>query len=178
MSELFSQSIPGQRYAVNTLRDLSPQALGEIRAFLETSGFALPISQIVGFQQFTAKSDVDNGAATIASATYGDPATGDAGPSLSGLPDGSYVVLYGALAWDSSGGGGTTYMSLKVNGTEATDADAVSTTANANGISVMRTVVKTLSNAGDSTLTLRYKMSVGTGRWDNRFLIALRYANA
>lgn len=168
--------VPGQQYKVNSILDLSPSALGELRAWLEGSGFQLPISQVVGFKQFTAQADVDNSEARRNTNTYGDPTTGNAGPELTGLPDGKYVLFYGALAWDFSGGGGTTYMAPKVNSTEATNADAVSTTANTAGISVMRAVLKDLTG-GSNTVTLRYNMSTGTGRWDNRFLIALRYAN-
>lgn len=171
--------IPGSTYKVNSIHDFAPQALGDIRAYLEGSGFALPISQVVGFQQFSAKSSVTNGQSERNSATYGDPnVSGVAGPSITGLPDGSYVLIYGALAWDSSGGGGTTYMSPKLNSTEAVDGDSVNTTANTSGISVCRAIVATLQNGGNNSVTLRYKMTVGTGRWDNRFIVALRYANA
>lgn len=168
--------VPGQEYKVASILDFSPAALGELRQWLEGSGFQLPISQVIGFKQFTAQADVDNSACYRNTNTYGDPTTGSAGPSLTGLPDGEYVLFYGALPVDDSGGGGTTYMAPKVNSTEADNADAVSTTGNLTGISVMRAVTKTLS-AGNNTVTLRYAMSTGSARWDNRFLIALRYSN-
>lgn len=178
MSTTFAEAaIPGATYKINSLTDLSPQALGELRSYIEQAGLAIPISQVTGFQQFTARSAADATEARRNSATFGDPTTGSAGPSITGVPAGAYVLLHGATAYDYSGGGGTHYMGVKINSSEASDATSIKATANANAVSLMAAQIVTLTVASN-TLTLRYRISVGEGRWDNRFLIALRYANA
>ena len=158
------------------IEQVAPNFFAYMVDYLAVNQPLVPISQISGFSQFTAQSSVNNGTALRNVNSYGDPTTGDAGPSITLLPKGKYVLLYGALAWDSSGGGGTMYVSPKVNSTEAESADAANVTANTTGISIMRACLKDLS-LENNTVTLRYNASSGTGRWDNRFLIALRYAN-
>jgi len=158
------------------IEQVAPNFFAYMVDYLAVNQPLVPISQISGFSQFTAQSSVNNGEARRNTNTYGDPTTGDAGPTLTLLPKGRYAFFYGGLSSDFSGGGGTMYLSLDVNSAGASDTDAVQTTANANGISVMRATIKDLTS-DNNTVTVKYRTSVGTGRWDNRFIIALRYAN-
>lgn len=143
-----------------------------------SSGFDLPISQVVGFSQFTAQaaSPVQTSESTT-STSYADLAT--AGPSISGLADGAYVVFFGCVARNSSAStGGTADMSVKVNATEASDNDYIRINHDGN-TSIGRAIVKTLDGGGNNTLTARYKKAGdGTAFFEHRWMIALRYANA
>jgi hypothetical protein len=138
----------------------------------------IPISQISGFAQFTAQS---NSVATSESRDTGVVGTGygnlaTVGPTLPGLPDGKYVLLFGAAV--NNVGANTAYVSPKINGTEATDADAVEITGSATSTSIARAITATVTNSGNSTVTLRYRGTAGVPVFKNRWLIVLRYANA
>lgn len=86
-----------------------------ITMWTEVNPPAIPISQVQGFAQFTpyavrldAESSWDN-------TTYGDPnLSGPAGPTLTGLPAGKYVVHYGAGI--QAEGAQTIFITLAPNG--------------------------------------------------------------
>lgn len=161
----------------NILKDCSAEFLGQLRTWLEQNPPAIPVTQILGFSQFTAQADrVSNTASeSTVSTTYTDLAT--VGPRLTGLPDGKYLVVFGAGAQTSVAGIGAV-MSISVNGATPVDADGatVQSASIAGGTSA---VLKTLSSGGNNTLSVQYRIDgAATGGWLLRWLIALRYANA
>lgn len=167
--------IPGRSYAINTINDLSPEALGELRSWLEGSGFQVPISQIVGFQQFTAQvADRIYTDESTSSSSFGNLAT--VGPQLTKIPDGRYVVLFGC--WGRTGTvGAQAIMGVKANADEATDDNSLAMSWLVNGSSMMATTF-TLKNSGGSTLTCRYRATSGsTASFGTRWLVALRFGN-
>lgn len=135
-------------------------------------GLPVPIGNIVGFSQFTAQiaATIPTDESTL-STSYTD--LGTVGPTLTGLPDGSYLVAFGALV---TGVSGTAYMGVKVNAAEATDAAAMKT--NVANVPGTRIVAVTLDAGGNNTLTARYRTTVaGSGSWSDRWMLALKYAN-
>lgn len=165
-------------HRINSIYDFSDQALGELKLWLEGVGLSTPISLVRGFQQFTAQTTARIGigaAETTSSATYTDLAT--VGPQLTNIPDGQYLILFGALARTSV----NTFaarMSVKVNSTEALDADAVAWVVTDN-VTATGFTVKTLSGGGDNTITARYRVddAAATGIYSDRTMAAFRFAN-
>ena len=154
------------------LKDFSAEALGELRTWLEQNPPAITIQSIVGYSQTTPQSATDvvpN--ETTTSLTFTDLAT--AGPTLTNLPDGNYLFIWGAAMTQSSSAG---YMGLKINSTEATDNESAVNGA-ASIIPGARALVKRLSNGGNNTVTCRYRVDGGTGGWQRRWLHAIRVSN-
>ena len=91
---------------------------------------------------------------------------------------GQYLFLFGCDAFNSAAGNQLT-LSIQVNATAASDSDA--TLADAPSatykVCLMRAVTKTLASGGNNTITCKYRVSAGTGSFENRWLIALRFAN-
>jgi hypothetical protein len=158
---------------ITTANQISNQAFEEIAQKLELRGLRTPISQITGFAQFQAQAaPVVTADETTASGTYTNLAT--VGPEIDALPDGKYLLLYGALV--TAPGSGRAFVAPKINSTEADDADAAQMYAS-NGGGVSFAVTKTLSG-GNNTILLRYRTSGGgTGTFGLRWLIVLRYSN-
>jgi hypothetical protein len=169
-------SPPGGTPKITSIFDFSAEALGQLRLWLEQNPPSVPISSVLGFQQFTAQSatKISTNEATN-STTYTDLAT--TGPEITGLPDGKYVIFFGAYGRCSSNAGGAR-MSVDVDGVGAHDADAA--TWNVTDAAPGSTAcLKTLSNAGNNTLTAKYRTdSTMTGTFADRWMIALRYANS
>ncbi len=178
------QSDPGFREAVV---EILTDPLGLPQTFMDyTVQYAamnplpIPITQVTGFTQFTVQpvAAVNTQENTL-SATYTDLAT--VGPVLTGIPDGKYLILFGCniIAFTTNFG---SYASVKVNATEAIDADSIYTSFNAfaglTGIGASRAITKSLANGGSNTLTMRYRVdNGGTGGWGRRWILALKYAN-
>lgn len=140
-----------------------------------TSGFDLPVSQIVGFSQNLPQYAFVGDRETTTSSTFTD--LPHAGPTLTGLPDGTYLVGYGArmIGGDANGGA---WMSVSVNGAAAQDNDAALNT-NAFAVTSPNFVVKTLSNDGNNTLEAKYRRDgTATADFSVRWMIALKQANA
>ncbi len=133
-----------------------------------------PISQVFGFTQYTANAATKiNTTEATSSGSYTDLAT--AGPSLTNLPDGNYLILLGCQMTCSFAGAGA-FMSFSVNGTTASDNDGCAT-GDDNFSSVSVASIKALSNKGSNTLTAKYRAGTGTATFATRWLIALRYSN-
>lgn len=164
------------------LKDFSAEALGELRTWLEQNPPAVTISSIIGFDQFTANVATDVATnETSTSAAFGDLAT--VGPSLSGIPNGKYLLLFGFTGkWSGAAATGQV-MSVAVNGAGAVDGDACFVTSTATGgagteASTMRVVAKTLSSGSNSVVTKYRATAAGnTANFQYRWLVALRYAN-
>lgn len=168
---------PGKDPVVHNIFDFTAEALGQLRLYFEQNPPALPITSILGFQQFTAQAaDPVSTEETTTSTTYDDLATD--GPELTDLPDGKYIVLYGAAAKVDTAGGEVASMSIDVNGTGASD-DNRCRTSSSFLTSIFTFAVVTLDAGGSNTITAKYKSSVGTttASFADRKLVAIRYAN-
>jgi hypothetical protein len=165
------------REVITSIYQMSPEALEQLAQWIETRGIRTPASQISGFQQFLAQSAPS--VLTIESTTvttYGDLAT--VGPSLTGLSDGNYIVLFGCRA--NGAAADSARMSISVNGTAASDSDDCQSDSQnlIAGMSVMRAVPKRLNAGGNNTIVAKYRSQVGANvSFGNRWLTAIRWAN-
>lgn len=135
-----------------------------------------PISQVFGFAQFTATSATRvSTAETTTSTTPTDLAT--VGPSLSNLPDGKYLFLFGCAGFVPNTVN-SLYMGVKINSTEADVNNAAFCSAtNSAWVPMITGVTASLSNNGSNTVTSRYWVDGSTGHFQYRWLIALKYGN-
>lgn len=150
--------------------------LSYIVDYLAVNQPQIPISNIFGFSQFTAKegNTISSPTETTTSTSYTDLPT--VGPTITGLPDGKYVIFFGNTSSTSSSSAQAT-TSVKVNSIEASDTDMLLNGSTVT-VPVSRAILKTLSNGGNNTLAMRYKVfTAGTGSFRDRWMIALRYAN-
>lgn len=153
---------------------LSPEFLAQIGAYLALN--PLPITQVPGFALFTARA-APTIAADQSTASTSPTSLSTAGPTLTSLSNGLYLMLFGASGDIVGGGNPTGYMGIKVNSTEPTSAAALyfDSASRAPGAFI---ALATLS-AGNNTLLARYWTSgTGTVECKNRWLVVLRYANA
>lgn len=166
----------GQIPVVRSIFDFSAEALGELKTWLEQNPPSLAITSILGFTQFTATHAEVGTRETTTSATYADLAT--VGPTLTGVGPGTYVILYGAGSFNSAAANAC-WISVSLNGAAATDGDGsrVDSLATTGEQSQVRGLVKTLSLASNS-VTVKYKTGGGTASFENRWLIAIKAANA
>lgn len=160
---------------ITSIFDFTAEALEQLAFWIEQRGLHVPITQVLGFSQFTAQTatSVFTPESTT-STTYTDLAT--AGPTLSGLPDGKYVFFYGSAAKVT--GAEEAGMAIQVNSDAVNDTnDACVGQANAyQAMSIA--VTKTLSTGGNNTVTAKYHSLAGASvTFARRWLIAIRYAN-
>lgn len=142
----------------------------------------IPIGQIVGFEQFTAKVATQIATKqTRTVQTWGNLTT--TGPELTGLPDGKYVIAFGCTAYNDTANG-SAEMCYQANSVTVENDQKCLTFFNQDfGTSIMRLSAVTLSNGGNNTVTAKYQCSgtggsaVGTANFQNRWMIALRYSN-
>lgn len=155
-----------------------PETLNQaLPSWLEVNPPTLPISQITGFSQFTVLSSEIDTSETTSSTGYTDLAT--VGPSLSGFPDGNYILMYGATM--SNGDGINNLVSPLINLTGPSDTDAASVQG-VIGITVIASVgrlkVQQFTNGSLNSVTLQYRVDgATTGTFYNRWLVALKYSN-
>lgn len=174
MANEFVQAKPAvTNPVVKTIWDVSTDFLGELRTWQEANPPAVPISQIIGFDQYTAKGDQVTAEESTASNTFTDLTT--VGPQINNIPNGSYVVIFGASL--QAVGGNELIMGVSVNGASP-DASHVCESATTTNLSLAHGFLVTLSN-GSNSFVAKYRMSAGAsaGAARNRWLIALRYSN-
>lgn len=161
---------------VKDIFGVSADFLGQLRTWFEQNPPAIPVSQIIGFNQFTAQNASVLTQETTTSTTFADLAT--VGPTLSSLPDGQYLFFLGCVAFNSGAGNQLT-MSIDVNsaGASSSDQTAADGPAATYKVNLVRVVAKTLDNGGNNTVTCKYRVSAGTGTFLNRWLIAIRFSN-
>lgn len=121
---------------------------------------------------------------STSSASYTNLST--TGPQLTGLADGTYLLLFGAVVYDVANEFAG-LMSLSYNGSTATDADSLLVSYSVSegaaverlGVSASRAVLKSLANDNNNTVTAKYKSDSGGGSVDfyYRWLIALKVGN-
>jgi hypothetical protein len=170
---------------------------------VQVSNILVPIGQIVGFtpyanniasqgtalastvsdvaalaaqleDQFTILSDFVATQQSTTSNTYTSLAT--AGPQITGVDDGSYLVVWGFTGHSSAG---TDYarMGIKVDTTEPVDFDSC-ITAPTTFSSVSRAKNVVLTGGGNHTLLCRYRVDSGTGTFSGRWMLAFKYLSA
>lgn len=133
----------------------------------------LSIGQIVGFLSFVPSTGTTiNTAEATGSATYVDLAT--VGPTITGLPDGEYLVWFGAEEGVAGAAGGR--MSVQVNASAATDDDSIIFNALT---STSRGILVTLDNGDNNTLTAKYRSTISPASrgFQRRWMFATKYRN-
>lgn len=104
----------------------------------------------------------------VGASAYGDIPGGTVGPSIVGIADGVYVVLWGAT---TTGGEHTGYMGISVNGDTPTDTNSAPSTFDN---TVARGRLITLKNDNNSSIVCKYK---GTQQnWGKRWIALVRVA--
>lgn len=162
-----------QRFS-GTPNDLSPEFKNWLKQFVLAEVVPeIPVYQLQGWAQFSGSYAEVAASEAITSTSYTDLTT--SGPSLTGLSPGIYLILFGAKV-SHSDQGGTSRMSLSLNGSTATDADGWIQTNFSGSTSPMRAIQKTLSESSNS-ITCKYKVGGGTGTWSDRWLITMRTGN-
>lgn len=156
-----------QKPPVMSIFDFSAEALRELWTWFLQNPVPTPVTQIIGFQQFTVSVNVDNTQVsengTSASST----------PALANLPDGQYVIVWGCQCY-SSVAGTAAEMGVSLNGS-AIDPGLVAANAGTTAVSVVSFTAQTLQNNGSNSISSIYQG--GTGTFSNRALLALKYAN-
>jgi hypothetical protein len=153
--------------------DLPPKFRSWLIDFIAVNIPQIPISQIVGFTQFTAKSSTVLTTDEITSTSYVDAAT--VGPQIEGLSDGSYVMFYGFQLGEVSNLT-SALMSPSINAATPSDDDAARTRSIQSGTA--RGVLKTLAGGGNNTVKMQYKRVGGSdGDFERRWLIVLKVGN-
>lgn len=169
-----SLTSPGTDPKITSIFDFSTEALGQMKLWLEQAGINIPIGQVTGFLQFAPSVATPVAAQEqTTSTTYTDLAT--AGPTLTGLPDGKYLILFGATVVNAAGSGGG-YVSVQGNSTAAIDADAIFHAGAS--ISDVNWVDKTLSSGSDkNTVTMKYRWDGTNSHADfsNRRMFVIRH---
>lgn len=162
---------------ITSIFDFSPQALGELQLWLSQNPPSIPITQIIGFQNFTAvvAPTIQGGThESTTSSTFTTLAT--AGPTLTGLSPGKYLVFFGAIA-DSTVATNSAVMGVSVNDA-AVDGNFVALTTNVGDTSIGVAGGLTVS-AANTSIAARYRNNdaVNNATFLARWLFVLRYAN-
>lgn len=136
----------------------------------------LPISQVFGFQLQRARTATVDTSETTTSTSYTNLAT--TGPTLSGLANGWYLLVFGA---DASGttASAAPRMSPEINGVAASDADSCSLATLFNDTAALTSNLRVLMvhlnvAGGNNEVVMKYRVAAGTGRFQFRFLHAIK----
>jgi hypothetical protein len=162
---------------LDNIYQVSPLFLGDLSAYFTQNPFPIPIAQVTGFDQITPfVADAVQAEESKSGNTYGALAT--PGPVLTGLADGSYLVIWGCSSAISDSTS-RAKMAVSINGAAADDANHCYTTTNPARSGAVKLVQYSLS-AGSNTITCLYQASNSsggsstTGTWGGRFLAAIR----
>lgn len=161
--------------------NLLPESfLGFLVDYLAINQPMIPVELIQGYSRNKAQTAEVTTAETTNSTTFTDLAT--AGPSITGLSSGIYMITFGASSGMSSGTVTNSHlMSVSLNGAAASDTDSAfwnSFSAGGNQrIPGSRSIVKTLDAASNS-IVCKYRVTGDTYEWKYRWLIAQRIGNA
>ena len=140
---------------------------------IQVSNLQIPVGQIFGFSQTPPQANKVETLQATTSTSYTDLTT--VGPELTGLPDGQYLVMYGAWA-DLSATGPTMYLSPSYNSATPSDDDAAINSSDLTQ-SIQMTMTKTLTNGGNNSIRVQYRTTGGTATYIHRWLVAWRVAN-
>ena len=167
---LTPQEIELQRRLLGSPETFPDKLKSWLVEYVAVNGALIPSSQIQGFSQLTPiQSQVLTNEGT-SSTSYTNLAT--TGPEVTGLADGTYLLIFGAV-FDSSGPDG--YMSPSVNGASPSDNDAAfQQPAAANRFNIARAVTKSIANNNNNTITMKYRVTSGAPSFKYRWMVALR----
>lgn len=168
---------PGNVPKINSIFDFSAEALGQLKLWLEQQGLNLPVSNILGFSQFTAKYASEDSEGHTTSTSFGDPnVSGAAGPEITGVPPGKYVLLFGGSG-TTSNAASRAILGVNINGAGAADAESAEINTLGPHASVSRAIIKTVTDP-NSTVKLVMRSTNGDDiDFRYRWLVTLRYAN-
>lgn len=166
-------SAPGTEPKIHSIFDFTAEALEQLAFWLEQRGIHTPISQILGFSQFTAQSAAVFDVESTTSTSYTSLAT--SGPTISGLGPGKYLVLVSAYMRTESNSIAA-YMSYSVNSTSPSDHTAA-VTANTDGAKLVGIGTETLTGDNNNIAALYKIEGASTGHFSDRNLIVLKYGN-
>jgi hypothetical protein len=176
-------SLPGQKPVITSLmKDFTAEALEQLRFWLEQNPPAVPIQQVLGFSQFLAQRVFVSAFETTTSTSFTNLTT--AGPSITGLSDGKYLIITSALInVGPTGADAVAFMAPSANGAAADETQGAlmenSTTSGHPRATLFGATLMTLNAGGNNTVTAKYKTSLAStyGGFQYRSLIALKYAN-
>lgn len=177
----FGFSVPDatQQFSVNSIYDVSPAFLGDLLAYIELNPPKIPLAQIQGYisnEPYTA-TPVNPEQSTTSLGTFVDLTT--VGPSLSGLPDGTYIVTWGSIM-STTVAANRAQMGVSVNGGAVdTTVLAATNSPSAVGSTGQRSItVQMAAGSGGSTVVCKYRLALttpaGTATFGNRYLSAVR----
>lgn len=150
-----------------------------LTSWMEANPPVIPLGQVFGASTLQPNYASIGTEAHTATSSYGDPTvSGGAGPTLSNLSPGQYLVHFGASTAGTFASGVVGFMGLSINGsTPADDASSIEAQQTGN-LSASRVLNVTLSNS-TNTIKCVYRTSDGSDRavWRYRWILALRYSN-
>src|SRR5687768_3883968 len=103
----------------NLFKDFTSEALGQLIHYLGLH-VQVPITQVLGFSQYAPQRAFVAASQATGSTSYTNLAT--TGPSITGLPDGQYLAIVGAVMKNDTSGQ-LSLMSVAPNATTALDTD-------------------------------------------------------
>lgn len=161
-------------YKINTIYDVHPSFLGDLGEYFTQNPFPIPISQVDGYTAQTPYSApsimTEENTSSVAFVDLNTP-----GPLLSALPDGLYMLTWGATAKVSS----TltrARMCISVNGAVPdVSMQAYTQSTTSSGIS-FQTSLRIQGQTGGNSIRCQYSIaaSPATGTFGGRFLNATR----
>ena len=150
---------------------LPKDTIGYLVERMALDSLQIPVSQLSGFSTFTAQfAPIITAAQTTTSTSYVDLAT--IGPTLSGLPDGKYVLIWGCQAFCSASSD-EAIMAVGYNGAATDNTVQARTNQTVDYTSIVAFNIQTLS-AGSNSVLAKYKTGT-SATFSNRSLLALKY---
>lgn len=145
------------------VKDAPVLPIGQIFQFNSFLPYVAPLINAVTFE-------------TTTSSTYGNLAT--TGPTLSHLPDGNYVVLFGAILAKNAAAANDSFMGYSVN-SAAVSGSKVCGTGTTQDVSIVGFGNESLSNKGDNTIVAKYRSAdnVNIASFLGRWMVAFKYQN-
>ncbi len=113
----------------------------------------------------------------MTSTSFGDPnVSGAAGPEITGVPPGRYVLLFGGAGTTSSAGS-RAILGVNVNGSGAADSESAEINTLGTHASVSRAIIKTITVPNSSVKLVMRSTGGNDIDFRYRWLVTLRYAN-
>lgn len=169
----------GSGYKITSLiDDIHPSVLGDLAMYLQANlnQIISDISQVPGYTAQTPYTATSIGAQEATTSTsFIDLTT--VGPSLSSLPDGTYMVTFGAIAVVSAATARAS-MGISING-GAVDTTKVAETNSTLLVGIALQTSYTLSAGGSNSIVAKYRVNntnTVTATFANRYLTAVRMA--
>jgi hypothetical protein len=169
--------LPGQHAKITSIiTDFTPEALEQLRFWLEQNPPAVPIASVLGYSQIVPQRATVPTTESTTSLSFTDLAT--IGPALTGVPAGLYLIMVSGWLSVSASATATAQMVPAINGTAlGPDAAALFTGATGRATVVGMTVQRlTLDN---NTIGSKYRIdeSGASGLFAYRNLVAIRMGN-